>query len=153
MITAASYRRRAGGFTLIELMVTVAIATVLASIALPSYMSSVRKSRRTEARTALLNLASMTERMYSTTNSYLNGAALLPTDVGYTGTAWPITVGSGYYTVSATVTATTFTFTATPTAGTSQVSDTQCATFSVDQTGRQTAADSGANNTTDTCWN
>jgi type IV pilus assembly protein PilE len=153
MITAASYRRRAGGFTLIELMVTVAIAAVLASIALPSYLSSVRKSHRTEARTALLNLASLTERMYSTTNSYLNGAALLPTDVGYSGTAWPINVGSNYYSVNATVTATTFTFTATPATGSSQVSDTKCASFSVDQTGKQTALDSSGADSTDTCWN
>ena len=152
MITAASYRRRAGGFTLIELMVTVAIAAVLASIALPSYLSSVRKSHRTEARTALLNLATMAERMYSTTNSYLDGSGnLTPADLGYSG-SWPLQVGSKYYQVAlSNQTATTFTFTATPI--NSQTADTSCASFSVDQTGLQTAVDSSGNTNTDTCWN
>ena len=43
---------RAAGFTLVELMVVVAIATILFAIAVPSYITYVRQSRRTEARTA-----------------------------------------------------------------------------------------------------
>jgi len=45
------------GFTLIELMVTVAIVTILATIAVTSYTSQIQKSRRTEAKSALLDLA------------------------------------------------------------------------------------------------
>ena len=61
---------RQQGFTLIELMVVVAIIAILASIAFPSYQDSVRKSRRTEARELLLNAAQALERHYTNTNSY-----------------------------------------------------------------------------------
>ena len=57
---AASRMSRSAGFTLIELMVVVIIATILLSIAIPAYTSQIRKSRRTEARTAVLDLASHT---------------------------------------------------------------------------------------------
>jgi type IV pilus assembly protein PilE len=156
MLTGASHRR-AAGFTLTELMVAIAIATILTSIALPSYLGQIRKSRRTEARTTLLNMATTMERMYSTTNSYLDtNGKLIPLDVGYSNDPavnFPLKVGGGYYTVNAAVTATTFTFTATPTAGNAQAADKQCATFSITETGLQSAADSGGGDTSDTCWN
>src|SRR5437016_2759671 len=56
---AARSLRPAGGFTLIELMVVVAIATILFSIAIPSYMTYIRQSRRTEAKTAVLVLGGL----------------------------------------------------------------------------------------------
>jgi type IV pilus assembly protein PilE len=140
------------GFTLIELMITVAIATILVSIALPSYLSHMRKSRRTEARTALLDIASREERLFSTTNSYSN----VPTDLGYSGTAFPIAVGNGFYNVNVSVTAAAppapATFTITATATGSQSADTQCASFTVDQAGRQSAYTSSSAVSTQTCW-
>ncbi len=141
------------GFTLIELLVTMAIVTILATIAVTSYSSQVQKSRRTDARSALLDLAGREEKLFSTTNAY-SGA---PSDLGYAavGTPWPITVGSGYYTVSvavpdpnqAAVTPTTYAITATPIG--SQVADTTCATLSVNQLGVQSSTGTG---TTATCW-
>jgi len=134
------------GFTLIELMITVAIVAILAMIAAPAFNKQIRKSRRTEARTTLLDLAARAERLYSTTNTYWGTTTankLLPPDLGYSGNggAWPITTSSGYYTIalSNNTTGTAFTFTATP-AG-AQANDTECATFSVDNTGNQTATD------------
>ncbi|MFI3186333.1 MAG: prepilin-type N-terminal cleavage/methylation domain-containing protein, partial [Methylococcaceae bacterium] len=53
------------GFTLIELMVTVAIVGILAAIAYPSYQDSVRKSRRADASGALLGLANAMERHFT----------------------------------------------------------------------------------------
>lgn len=71
------------GFTLIELMITVAIIGILAAIAYPSYQDSVVKGRRAEGRTALLNLLQQQERYYTQTGSYLSfGAAA----TGNTGT-------------------------------------------------------------------
>jgi type IV pilus assembly protein PilE len=129
-------------------MITVVVAAILAAVALPAYNIQIRKSRRTEARTALLDLAGRAERMYSTSNSYFgttSAGQLLPPDLGYTGT-WPITVGSGYYTISlSNSTAATYTFTATATTFGGQSLDTTCATFSVDNAGNQTATDP-------TCW-
>jgi type IV pilus assembly protein PilE len=131
------------GFTLIELMMTVAIAAVLVTIAYASYSSQIRKSRRTEAKTALMDLAGREERLYSTTNAYSSTFS----DLGYTGSV----IGNGYYQAQiSNVTAgppATFTLTATPVAGTSQASDTECQSFVVDQTGVQSST-----GTSTTCW-
>jgi type IV pilus assembly protein PilE len=131
------------GFTLIELMVTVAIVGILATIASATYTSQVQKSRRTDARSALLDLAGREEKLFSTTNAYSAAA----TDLGYA--AFPAAVGSGYYNVSVAVgnPPVTYVITATP-IGT-QINDTQCATLSVDQLGVQSSTGTG---TAATCW-
>src|ERR1700744_5930788 len=89
------------GFTLIELMVTIVVATILISIAVPSYQAQVRKSRRTEARNALMDLAGREERYYSVNNDYSQSALQL----GY-GTddaqIKDLSIGGGYYTVTVT---------------------------------------------------
>jgi type IV pilus assembly protein PilE len=137
------------GFSLIELMVTVVIVAILASIAIPSYNSQIRKSRRTEAKAALLDLAGREERFFSTNNgTYTNAAASL----GYTG-AFPVTIGSAYYQIATpTVVAGTpttlasFSIQATP-IGT-QANDGGCTSFTIDSTGKQSAAGSDSAN----CW-
>jgi type IV pilus assembly protein PilE len=154
---------RSRGFTLIELMVVVVIATILLSIAIPSYMSQVRQSRRTEAKTAVLDLAGREERYFST-----NGAiySITPADLGYIG-AFPANVApDNYYQITvckADVAAATpacdpnpnappgpsYYITATPVAGTSQAADTQCASFSVDSTGQQFST---GTLTSQQCW-
>ena len=58
------------GFTLIELMVTVAIVAILSAIAYPAYTEYILKSRRTDAKNALLDLAARQERFYSLNNKY-----------------------------------------------------------------------------------
>ena len=59
-----------GGFTLIELMVAIAIIGILAAIAFPSYQDSVRKSKRAEGKAALLDLQNRLERYFIDRNSY-----------------------------------------------------------------------------------
>jgi type IV pilus assembly protein PilE len=149
--------QRSGGFTLIELMVVVVIATILVALALPSYMNQMRQSRRTEAKTALLDLAGREERYFSTS---VNGANYSPsgTDLGYPVAGWPQTVGSGYYQVTVCSPANancvaglnmpnppaapSYTIVAQPVAGQSQVNDTQCGTYAVDSIGQQYATGS-----------
>jgi type IV pilus assembly protein PilE len=62
--------RTQSGFTLMELMIVVAIIGILSSIAIPSYQDSVRKSRRADAKAALLGLANAMERHFTEINSY-----------------------------------------------------------------------------------
>jgi type IV pilus assembly protein PilE len=82
---------KVSGFSLIELMATVLIVGILAAIAVPSYSRYVLKSHRTDAKSALLDLASLEERYFSLTNSYTND----PQKLGYTGVL-PIAIGSTY---------------------------------------------------------
>lgn len=150
-----SHRGRAAGFTLVELMVTLVVASILLAIAVPSYTSQVRKSRRTDARSALMDLATREERFLSLNNSYTAD----PASLGYN--ALPATVGSGYYTIDVTnvaaaaagppATNASFTITATPVGN--QAKDTQCASFTLDSTGKQASVDSGGNDSTTACWN
>jgi type IV pilus assembly protein PilE len=153
-------RSRLAGFTLIELMVTMVIAAVLLSIAIPAYNSYVLKSHRTDAKSALVDLASLEERYFSTQNTYTS----VPSQLGYTGGAVPFTVGSGYYnitgiTVIGAVAPTTTTSAGTPasysitaTAIGNQVQDTACATFTITSGGVQTAATSGGVANNAACW-
>jgi len=137
---------RSGGFTLIELMVVVVIATILLSIAIPSYMSQIRQSRRVEARTAILDLAGREERFFSTNSASYTAA---PASLGYAGFGAANPVSSGYYFVTvcspacapSAVPAPSYTVIATPVAGQSQAQDTQCTAFAVDSAGQQYAAD------------
>ncbi len=147
-------RTMASGFTLIELMVTVAVAAIITTIAVASYNQEVVKSRRTDAKTALLDLAGREERYYSLNNAYTAVAS----DLGYSAFGAGTTVGSGYYQLNApVVTAATatapaaFTLTAVP-VGAQQANDTSCQTFTVLSTGQQSSTDGSGNDTTSTCW-
>ena len=71
-------RNTQSGFTLIELMITVAIVGILAAVAYPAYTDSVRKGKRAEARTALMNLLQQQERYLTQMNTYETFAAGTP---------------------------------------------------------------------------
>jgi len=149
--------RLAGGFSLIELVMAMVIVAIIAAIAIPSYSSYVLKSHRTDAKTALLDMASMEERYFSTNNSYTQ----TPTALGYTAGVVPFPVGSGYYNITS-ITAVAATPPAGVNAGTPasysitataigpQASD-SCSTFTINSAGQQTATGSDPNPNTD-CW-
>ena len=158
------YHPRTGGFTLVELSVTMVIAAILAAIAIPAYSNYVRKAHRTEAKSVLLDLASLEERFYTANNNYTETASQL----GYTGTGTTtaqasFSVGSGYYTVALNKIDATAPTVALPggtpasysivaTAVGDQLKDTLCRTLTVTSAGLQSAADSASAVTTNTCW-
>jgi type IV pilus assembly protein PilE len=133
--------RRRGGFTLVELMIALAVAAILASVAIPAYRQHVMKSRRADGRAALMALAQAMERFYTERGTFA-GATLGSSGIyGSSST-------EGYYTLSITAqTAAGYTITAAP-AG-AQTGD-ACATYTYDQAG--TRGLSGSSKTVAECW-
>ena len=144
----------ARGFTLVELMIVVAIVGILAAIAYPSYNQYILKSRRADARNSVLDLASRQERFFSVNNTYSSSPAAL--GYGTTPSAFPVPVtvsGRSYYTITATVSSTPAGFVAIATPITPQTTDSKCYSFQVDQSGAQSNLDSGGTALSTTgCW-
>lgn len=86
------------GFTLIELMIVVAVVGILAAIAYPAYTDSVLKGKRAQARTALLEVMQQQERYMTQSNTYLDfstTAAGVVSSATYTATPFPLKYHSG----------------------------------------------------------
>lgn len=115
--------RNSWGFTLIELMITVAIVGILATIAYPSYRQQVLKSNRIDAKVALMQNSQNLEKYFTVNGTYM-GFTASPSDHGYYTISLP-TLTPSQYIIKAVATG-------------SQISDTSCATFTIDQTGAKT---------------
>jgi len=138
------------GFTLLELMITVAIVGILAGIAYPSYQDSVRESRRADAKGALLGFANAMERYFTENNSYL-GAGTTNNNTGaptiFSATS-PVNGATAYYNLTIDeISTTTYTLKATPTGA--QSSD-KCGTLTLKQTGVRAGVKDGV--TVADCW-
>lgn len=134
------------GFTLIELMIVVAIIGIIAGIAYPSYMESVRKSNRADAKAALNDVSQRLQRCYTAYSSYVNVNCAVGTTLTTGGGSIPS--GENMYAVTGALTATTFTLTATPVGGGVQAGDAKCTTLTLNQAGVRNATGSDAGN----CW-
>ncbi len=145
------------GFTLTELLIVMVIVAILMAVAVPMYQQQVQQSRRTEATNAVLELASREEKYFSVNNNY----SADPTQLGYSSSVTsftpPVSTGT-YYQITVDVptpeagVAPSYTITATPAAGSPQLNDTNCQTFSITQTGVQSATNSAGSDSTATCW-
>jgi type IV pilus assembly protein PilE len=125
---------RRAGFTLIELMIAVAIVAIVAMIAIPSYKAQMVKGRRSSAEAALLDIAQREQQYLLDVRGYAYSVAALNTTT-------PVNV-SNYYTITflpspPPVPANIFTAVATPIAGTAQAGD---VTLTIDNTGAKAPA-------------
>lgn len=133
------------GFTLIELMITVAIVGILAAVAYPSYTSFVKRANRSDATRSLLLIAQSLQRCYSQNFTYTPPGGC-PTPAGTS------TSQGGFYSiVTAIPTATTYTIRATP-LNPPQTADSKCAQFLLTSAGAQSAQSAAAVDTTKACW-
>jgi type IV pilus assembly protein PilE len=145
------------GFTLIELMIVVAIVGILASIAVPSYQESVRKSRRADAKGALMGLANAMERHFTETNSYCDAGGAGggdscgegASDFGTPSVYAPGSETEAYYnfTINDDITPSSYTLSATPDGA--QIGD-KCGTLTLTNTGDKQVVD--AELTKEDCW-
>jgi type IV pilus assembly protein PilE len=135
----------ASGFTLIELMIAVAIVGIIAAIAMPAYQNYVMQSNRAVAKSILYENAQFMEQFYTENNRY-------DQDVGGNAVAIPVTqsprTGAVQYNITLQAVANaTFTLQAVPDAGGSMAGDT-CGTLTLTNTGLQ-----GAGGNVAECWN
>jgi type IV pilus assembly protein PilE len=125
---------KARGFTLIELMVTIAILAIIAAIAVPIYSGQVEKARRADAVSSLLDTAQQLERCFTRNSSYTH--ANCPSGT--------IASADGFYEITVTAASTTYDLTAKPLG--SQAGD-DCKNFTLDHLGNK-----GKTGTADRCW-
>lgn len=117
-------RRGQSAFSLIELMITVVILAIIVAIAIPSYQSQMQKSRRSEGKGLLAEIAAFQESFRTEQNRYTSDL----TDLGYPAAGWNQSE-NGYYQVSvlapdaACPIATCFRLEAQPVAGSAQADD------------------------------
>lgn len=132
----------ARGFTLIELMITVAIVAILAAVAYPSYTRYIVRSNRAAAQSYMLEVSSLQQRYLLDARGYAGSLDALNI------TTLPANVAGNYSIATAQTAGPPPGFTVTATPINSQLArDTECGTLTVDQAGKKTASGSGS-----TCW-
>jgi len=133
-------RSKLSGFTLMELMIVMAIVGILSAVSMSFYGNYVTDANRTDARMALTQTAASLEKCKALYSRY---------DSGNCNVAFPVTSDDGLYSVAATaISNAAFLLTATPVVGGYQAGDTDCTTLTLTSTGIESGT--GANITK--CW-
>lgn len=145
MIIRNILNNRSQGFTLIELMLVIAVLGIIAAIAYPSFIGQLQKARRSDAKQALYDVAAKLEQYYADNKGYPVAADM--TDLGYATATF--TSLEGYYTISfnGASTAIAYSIQAAPIGA--QAADTECGTFRLNQLGVKSVTGSLP---VDRCW-
>jgi type IV pilus assembly protein PilE len=145
-VHTGSTRLSQAAFSLIEVMLAVALVGILAGIAYPSFMDTVRKSNRNDAKAALARAVAAEERFFATNGTYSTDV----TDIGFLANG---VTEHGHYVISAAAGATgsigsSYVVTATAGTGDMQANDTNCTAFSISSLGVKTPSPTA----TTRCW-
>lgn len=135
---------RGKGFTLTELIITIAILMILAAIAVPNYRGHVLRSQRSDAMAALMRIAAAQEKFYLQNNTYTDELGADGLDTG--------TISSNEHFTLQVQNAGLQGFDAEATAAGGQTADKKCVFFSLNEQGEKKAEDDSGNDTTSTCW-
>ena len=155
-------QRKQAGFTLMEVMIVVAIVGIISAVAYPSYMDQVRKSRRADAQIKLQEIAQLQESFFSRNMSYANNlsgllggsANTIDSDEGF----YQVTISNAAGTGGAVCAGTraspcsSYLVQAVPSTGTSQTKDSNCSRFTLNNMGQRGATDPTTTDTTARCW-
>lgn len=142
MKTRAPFKRTTG-FTLIELMIVVAVIGILAAIGYPNYTEYVKKTRRAEVAALLTEEAQRLERFYSKTGQYTNS-------IGPPAREHQVSTGNAFYTLNAQRSEQAFVLTAT--AATALMQEDKCGAFLLENTGRRDNVGMSGDASVLGCW-
>ena len=144
---------RRTGFTLIEMLIVLAIAAILAALAWPAFTTAINKSRRADAMSALAQISQSQERWRANNTSYQSTLANL------VGASASVSPGNHYdlSMVASSVSGTGYKANATVKSSSAQIADTNCQVLQVEMSGGNIIYRSGpdasvANGTPDPCW-
>ncbi|GMR17421.1 MAG: hypothetical protein BMS9Abin32_520 [Gammaproteobacteria bacterium] len=147
MTARKTIKSRGAGFSLIEILVAMAIVAILAAFAYPSFVQSIRKSKRTDAHTALTKVASNLERFFGANGTYTTDTSqlglLIDAGTAYSDAShYVITVAAGASGIGS-----SYIVSASAASGSIQAGDTGCTNLSLDSLGRRLPSPA-----TSKCW-
>lgn len=132
------------GFTLIEVLIAVAIIAILAAVAYPQYSEYIRKTRRAEIAAALVEEAQKLERFHSRAGQYTDAT-------GPPAREHEVSAGNAFYSIAAERSERMFVLVAMPIGGTVMSGD-KCGGFLLDNTGRRDNAGLSGDASVGGCW-